>query len=95
LRAFDRNVLEVVVFFFLFFVSFFFWHYNPWNIVSSVLEASQQNIIFMGWICQPHTQPPTWRTRISRFVWVITFDLSGTGCATSSYATANIALRVI
>ena len=28
--------------------------------------------------CQPHSQPPTWRrTRVSLFVWDITFELSG------------------
>jgi hypothetical protein len=31
----------------------------------------------MGWGCQPHVQTPTWRTRVSLFVWIITFDLSG------------------
>jgi hypothetical protein len=40
-------------------------------------------------------QPPTWRTRLSLFVWVITFDLSDMGDPASSYATAGIALRVI
>jgi hypothetical protein len=40
---------------------------------------------------------PTLKMRItlSLFVWVITFDLSGMGCAASSYATADIALRLI
>ena len=83
-------------FFFFCFFLFFFWHYSPWwKVVSSVLEASQQNVIFMGWVCQHHTQHPTWRTRLSFFVWVITFDLSGMGYATSSDATASIAVRVI
>ena len=50
---------------------------------------------FMGWGCQPHAQFPTWRTRVSLLVWVITFDLSGKGDPTSSYATAGIALRII
>ena len=49
----------------------------------------------MGLGCQPHAQPPTWRTRISLFVWVITFDLSGMGGPTSSYTTVSIALRII
>jgi hypothetical protein len=43
----------------------------------------------------PHAQPPTWRARVSLFVWIITFDLSGMGDPTSSYATAGIALRII
>jgi len=30
------------------------------------------NTFFMGWCCQPHTQPPTWRTSVSLFVSVIT-----------------------
>ena len=37
---------------------------------------------------------PTWRVRVSLFVWVLSFDLSGKGGPTSSYATAGIALRV-
>jgi hypothetical protein len=40
-------------------------------------------------------QPPTWRTRVSLFVWVTTFDLSGMGAPVSSYRTASIALRTL
>jgi hypothetical protein len=40
-------------------------------------------------------QPPTWRIRVSFFVWVIIFDLSGMGGPASGYATAGIALRII
>ena len=36
------------------------------------------------WGCQPYAQPPTWRTRISLLVWVITLDLSGMGGPTIS-----------
>jgi hypothetical protein len=39
--------------------------------------------------------PATWRTRISLFVWVTTFDLSGMEGTTSSYATASVVLRII
>jgi len=46
-------------------------------------------------LCQPHAQPPTWGSRVSIFVWVITFDLSGMGGPTRSYPTASIALRII
>jgi len=53
------------------------------------------NTSFTGWDCQPHAQPPNWRTRVSLFVWVNTFDLSGTWCHTSSFTTARIALRII
>jgi hypothetical protein len=49
----------------------------------------------MVWGYQPHAQPPTWRTRVPLFVWVITFDLSGKGDPASSYATADIALRIV
>jgi hypothetical protein len=49
---------------------------------------------FYGLGCQPHAQPPTWRAKVSLFVWIITFDLSGMGDPTSSYATAGIALRI-
>jgi hypothetical protein len=39
-------------------------------------------------------QPPTWRARVTLFVWLLPFDLSGMGDPTSRYATAGIALRV-
>jgi hypothetical protein len=39
-------------------------------------------------------QPPTWRTRVSLFVWLLPLELTGMGDPTSSYATAGIALRV-
>jgi hypothetical protein len=61
-------------------------------------EASlrfSQRVFFMGWGCQPHAQPPTWRTRVSLLVWAITFDLSGKGNPTSRYATAGTAFRII
>jgi hypothetical protein len=38
--------------------------------------------------------PPTWRTRVSLFVWLLPLDLSGMGDTTSRYATAAIALRI-
>jgi len=43
-----------------------------------------EQIIFSVWGCQPHGQPPTWRTTVSLFVWVIILDLSGMGGPTSS-----------
>jgi hypothetical protein len=52
------------------------------------------NLIFMVWACQPHSQPPTWRTRVSLFVWLLPLNLSGLDGLTSSYATISIALRV-
>jgi hypothetical protein len=52
------------------------------------------NIVFMMGGCQPHAQPPTWRTRVSLFVWLLPLDPSSLGGPTSSYATAGIALRV-
>ena len=39
---------------------------------------------FTGWGCYPHANPPTWRTRVSVFVWVITFDMSGMEGPTTS-----------
>jgi hypothetical protein len=41
------------------------------QLVSSFRRSSKY-IFFMGWGCQPHVQPRTWRTRVSCFVWVIT-----------------------
>jgi len=43
----------------------------------------------------PIDPTPTWRTSVSLFVWVLSFDLSGKGGRTSSYATAGIALWII
>jgi hypothetical protein len=59
------------------------------------LKVSQQLKLFTGWGWKPHAQPPTWRARVSLFVWIVTFDLSGMGDRTSSYATACIAVRII
>jgi hypothetical protein len=53
------------------------------------------NSSLTGWGCQPHAQHPTWRTRVSPLIRVITFGLSGMGAPASSYATAGIALRVL
>jgi len=41
------------------------------HLVAEVRRFSRY-ILFMGWGCQPHAQPPTWRTRVSHLVWVIT-----------------------
>jgi hypothetical protein len=43
----------------------------------------------------PTPHPPTWRTRISLFLWPLTLILSGKGDPTSSYATAGIALGIL
>jgi hypothetical protein len=59
------------------------------------LKVTQQLKLFTGWGRQSHAQPPTWSARVSLFVWIITFDLSGMGDPTSSYATAGTALRII
>ena len=59
------------------------------------LRLSEHRFFFPGWGRYPHAQNPTWRTRVSLFVWVITFDLSGLGDPASSYATAGLALRII
>ena len=104
-------MLNVFFFFFLLllflilFFFFFFWHYNPWrtlifpklssNIRLKILEVFQQNTFFLGWACQPYAQQPTWRTRVSLFVRVITFVPSGTGGPAGSYDIASIALRIV
>jgi len=49
----------------------------------------------MGCGCQPRAQPPPWKSRVSFFVWVITFDLSGMGGPIGSYATTSITLTII
>jgi hypothetical protein len=52
-------------------------------------------VSFVEWGCRPHAQPPTWRTRVSLFVWNFTLDLSGLGDPASRYATAGLALGFI
>ena len=60
------------------------------------LRFSEHSFFFFsGWGRHPHTQPPTWRTRVSLFVWAITFDLSGLGDPASNYTTAGLALRIV
>jgi hypothetical protein len=59
------------------------------------LKASQHFKPWTKWGWQSYAQSPIWRTRVSPFVWIITFDLSDVGHHTSRYATAGIALRII
>ena len=59
------------------------------------LRFPERKFFSRGGVVTPTPNPPTWRTRMSLFVWVITFDLSGLGDPASSYATAGLALRII
>jgi hypothetical protein len=52
------------------------------------------NYFFTVWGCQPHAKPPTSRTRVSIFVWVIPLDLSGMGGPTSSICYRQHSSRV-
>jgi hypothetical protein len=61
----------------------------------SRIKGFSTNICFTGWDCQSHAQPPTWRTRVSLFVWVINFEQSGTWCNNKSVTTASTTLRII
>ena len=57
----------------------------PLNLSSLFLCSTFVTISFFTvWGCQPHAKPPTWRTKVSLFVLVITLDLSGMGGPTSS-----------
>lgn len=51
--------------------------------------------IFTGWCCRSVAHPLTRRTRLSLFVWVITFDLSGNEGPDSSYTTAGVAQTIL
>jgi hypothetical protein len=53
------------------------------------------SFFYSGLGSHPHAQRPTWKTRVSLFVWVITFNLSGLCDPVSSYATAGLARRII
>jgi hypothetical protein len=59
------------------------------------LEPFQQCKFFQRAIASCTPNPLLRRTGVSLLVWVITFDLSGKGRPTSSYATVGIALRII
>jgi hypothetical protein len=60
----------------------FFYDCSPYVRLQS-LKVSQQLKLLTRWGLQPHAQPQTWRARVSFFVWIITFDLSGMGDTTS------------
>ena len=58
---------------------------SSFNLSSFFLCSTFVTIIFLlGGVVSPLPNPPTWRTWVSLFVWVITFDLSGRGGPTSS-----------
>jgi len=59
------------------------------------LQPSQQRKFFQGAVASRRPNPLPRRTGVSLLVWAITFDLSGKGDPTSSYATAGVALRII
>ena len=53
------------------------------------------SIFFMGGGCKPHTQPPTWRTRVSHLVWVITLMYLAWETLPVTMLLPTIALRII
>jgi hypothetical protein len=67
---------------------------------ASILIYSESDLLvseqfsFYGVRLLASRQTPTWRTRVSLFVWLVSLDLSAMGDPTSSYATAGVALRV-
>jgi hypothetical protein len=66
----------------------------PFFPVSNFRNFSTEHI-FHGVGVFPHVQPRTWRARVSLFVWVITFDVSGVEGLISRYASASVALGII
>jgi hypothetical protein len=100
--------LFFIVFFFLFFFfffSFFCGCYSPGLLAidpfrqAALLKTFSIIKVFYGVGIStsrstPNPQPPTWRTMISLFGWIITFDLTSMGEHTSTYTTASIALRI-
>ena len=67
---------------------------HPW-LEFDLLRIFVTVMFFTSWGRQPHVKPPSWRTRVSLLVWVITCDLSGMGGPTSSCVIASIPLGVI
>jgi len=63
--------------------------------LASIIRLVNNKIFFTDVRFLASPQHPTWRTRISLFVWVNTFDLSGRGLPTSSYTTASLTLQII
>ena len=56
---------------------------QPW-VGLGLLLRFRNSIFLRGWVVSLTPNPPTWRTRVSLFVWVITLDLSGMWGPTSS-----------
>jgi hypothetical protein len=56
----------------------------------SNFRSFSTELFLWGGVVIPMPNPTTWRTRVFLFVWVITFDLSGMGGPTSSYASKII-----
>jgi hypothetical protein len=71
------------------------WHYSPSGALASTISQGFKTILFYRVRLSAPCPTPNLRARVSLFVWVITFDLSGMGNHTSSYATAGIVLRNI
>ena len=86
------------------------WRYSPYRTLASSILSLQdspfsyprhilrfQNSTFLwGEVVSPTPNPNLKeQTRTSRFVWIITFDLSGMTVPASSYATASLALGII
>jgi hypothetical protein len=96
-RIFIRNCIQILAHFFFYGASDRFRAMASPNsfLFGGFSWGFKTNSSFTGWGCQPHAQPPNWRTRVSPFIWVITLDLSGMGAPASSKTTAGIALRVI
>ena len=62
---------------------------------SSHLWGSLKARFFRNWGLYPQAQPPNWKTIVTLFIWVITFDLSSQNDPASSYVTAGLVLRII
>ena len=67
-----------------------FWYLSPCTVplcfssFRSWLLGFGKNCFYCVELSAPTPNPPTWRTRVSLFVWVITIDLSGMGGPSSS-----------
>jgi hypothetical protein len=61
---------------------------------SASLTLSQHQLFLRGEVVILTPQPPTW-TRVSLFVWLITFELSGMAGPTRSYGAAGRTFRIL
>lgn len=65
------------------------------NHIRDIFEVFSTKTFFTGWGCLSHTQLLTWTTRVSILFWTINFHLFCVGDPANSYASTDIARRIL